>query len=226
MFIRRGRTIRITRTAPGGPEPITGEPTPPAVPPAVPPTPTPAAPAFDPESPEVKAYLAEQRKAIAAQEGGKARDAARSGAAEAARTAVLEEIAKSLGLKPKDVDPAAVAAQLASAQSEARMARVDRAVDRAARKAGADEDLVGAVLARNKASALAKLDPTSETFEADVAALVEAEVAANPRLKLEIATPPGGQAPVANGFQQPPTTGQRLGLTAAIAQGLQGMKKS
>jgi hypothetical protein len=214
----------ITRTAPGGPEPITADPTPPAVPPTPAPTPVTPAPAatFDPEAPEVKAYLAEQRKAIAAQEGGKARDAARA----TARNDALAEIAKTLGIAPKDVDPAAVAAQLASAQTEARMAKVDRAIDRAARKAGADEDLVGAVLARSKAAALAKLDPAADTFEADVSALVEAEVAANPRLKLETTTPAGGQAPVANGFQTPPTTGQRLGLTAAIAQGLQGMRKS
>lgn len=170
----------------------------------------------------MKAYLDAERKRIAAEEGGKARDAARATAAETARTAVLADIAKTLGIKPADVDPAAVAAQLGSAQAEARQLRIDRAIDRAARQAGADEDLVGAVLARNKAAALAKLDPTADTFEADVAALVKAEVDGNPRLKLETVTPPGGQAPVANGFQAPPTSGQRPSMLEAVNQRLFG----
>lgn len=216
MFVRRGRKVNLRDGASGGPEPITGEPTPPAVPPALP-APTTATIAsagtqtFDPESPEVKAYLAEQRKLIAAQEGGKARDTAR----QTEREATLAKIAEALGLKPAEVDPAQVAQELTTARAEARTAKIDRAVDTAARKAGADEDLVGAVLARK--GLLADLDPAAADFADKVAALVKAEVDGNPRLKLETGTPPGGQAPVNGGFGGAPNANQRPGLLGAVA---------
>lgn len=216
MFVRRGRKVYL-RTAPGGPEPITGEPTPPAVPPvlAVPTTPVPPTDPkpFDPANapPEVQAYLEAERKRIAAAEGGKARDTARA----TEREATLAKIAEALGLKPAEVDPAQVAQELTTARAEARTAKIDRAVDTAARRAGADEDLVGAVLARK--GLLADLDPAAADFADKVAALVKAEVDGNPRLKLETGTPPGGQAPVNGGFGGAPNANQRPGLLGAVA---------
>lgn len=219
MFVRRGRKVNL-RDAPGGPEPITGEPTPPAVPP----TPAPVTPVdpkpFDPSTlpPEVQAYLEAERKRIATQEGGKARDTAR----QTEREATLAKIAEALGLKPAEVDPAQVAQELTQARTEARTAKIDRAVDAAARKAGADEDLVGAVLARK--GLLADLDPGAADFADKVAALVKAEVDGNPRLKLDVATPPGGQAPVNGGFGGAPNAAQRPSMLGAIAEFYGGRK--
>lgn len=218
MFVRRGSKAYL-RTAPGGPEPITGAPEGGAVPTAPAPVAPPAvAAAFDPESPAVKAYLdkvlAKERARIAAEEGGRARDTARAGA----RNDALSEIATALGLKPAEVDPAKVAADLTQAQAEARSLKIDRAIDRAARAAGADEDLVGAVLMR--AGKLAGLDPSADDFATKTKALVDEAVAANPRLKLETTPAPAAQGAVNNGFNAPPAAGQRLGLIGAVAKQL------
>lgn len=213
MFVRRGRQVYL-RTAPGGPEPITGEPTPPAVPP----TPAPAAPPADPKPfdpstlpPEVQAYLEAERKRIATAEGGKARETAR----QTEREATLAKIAEALGLKPAEVDPAQVAQELTRARDEARTLRIDRAIDVAARSAKADGDIVGALLMR--AGKLKGLDPTADGFAAQVEALVAEVVKSNPRVLLDIATPPGGQAPVNGGFGAAPNAGQRPGLLGAVA---------
>jgi len=217
VFVRRGRTVYL-RTAPAGPEPITGEPT------GAAPAPTPAVPAapavakFDPNDPAIKAHLdkvlADERKRIATEEGGKARDNARAGA----RDEALTKIAEALGIKPAEVDPAKVAADLTSAQAEVRTLRIDRAIDVAARAAKADEQLVGAVLLR--AGKLATLDPAAADFTAKVEALVKEAVAANPRLLLETTPPAGAQGPVNGGFNAPPAAGQRLGLIGAVAKQL------
>jgi len=220
MFVRRGRKVYL-RTAPGGPgtEPQAGSGAP-AQPAA--PVPTPAAvPAFDPANPpaEMKAWLDAERKRIAAEEGGKARDTARTAAAEAAKADVLKTLAEALGVKPAEVDPAKLAEQLNAAQREVRLAKVDKKVGQACRALGADEDLVGALLERNHRAALAALDPAADDFGAKVEAMVKAEVEKNPRLKLEPEpkpVPPGGQAPAAGGFQQPPAANQRLPLALAI----------
>lgn len=221
MFVKRGRKVYL-RTAPGGPgtEPQSGSGAP--AEPAAAPAATPAAtPAFDPNSPEVQAYLRAERAKIAAEEGGKARDTARAAAAAAAKDDVLKQIAESLGVKPADVDPQQLAAQLSAAQAEVRAAKVDKQVGAVARRMGADEDLVGALLAHKHKAALAGLDPAADDFATKVEALVKAEVEANPRLKLTpdpAPVPAGGQAPSAPGFNAAPAAGQRLGLAAAIAK--------
>jgi hypothetical protein len=213
VFVRRGRKVYL-RTAPGGPgtEPQGG---------GGAPAPAPAPAAFDPANPpaEVKAYLDAERRRIAAEEGGKARDTARTAAAEAAKADVLKTLAEALGVKPADVDPAKLVEQLNAAHGEVRIAKVDKEVGRVARILHADEDLIGALLEKKHRAALAALDPAADDFASKVEALVKAEVEANPRLKLDAApvvTPPGGQAPAAAGFQQPPATGQRMGLAGAI----------
>ncbi len=221
MFVKRGKGP-LLRTAPGGPgtEPQGGTSAPAATPvaPAVPAA-TAVAAAFDPNSPEVQAYLKAERAKIAAEEGGKARDTARAAAAEAAKADVLKTLAEAMGVKPADVDPAQLAAQLTAAQSEVRLARVDKEVGRIARIMQADEDLVGALLEKKHRTALAARDPAADDVAAKIEAMVKAEVEGNPRLKLTTApaaVPAGGQAPAAPGFQQPPATGQRMGLAAAI----------
>ncbi len=208
MFVRRGRQVFL-RTSPAGPEPITGEPTPPAVPP----TPAP----FDPASlsPEAQAWIAEERKRIAAQEGGKARDVARDNA----RKEALAAFNAAMGIEDgKPVDPAQVAQELTAARAEARTLRIDQAIDRAAREAKADGDIVGALLAKHHAAELADLDPgKGAEFTAAVAALVADLVKSNPRVLLDTGTPAGGQAPVNGGFNGAPSDGQRPSMSGAIA---------
>ena len=186
--------------------------------PAVPPAPAPVAPvaaAFDPESPAAKAWATAERARIAAEEGAKAR----TGSKENARQETLAEIAKMLGLGPKEsIDPHQIAQQLAAAQAEARDLKIGAAVDRAARALRADDELVGAVLAR--AGKLTGLDPSADDFATKVEALVKAAVEANPRLLLTpAATPP---APAAQGpvgaFNGQPAGGPRVANLAGAIQ--------
>ena len=219
MFVRRGRRVYL-RTAPAGSEPISDEP----IPPAVAPTPTPApvvaadAPKFDPESPEVKAHLdkllAAERKRIATEEGGKARDTARA----SERAATLATIAEALGLKPAEVDPAKIAEELTQARAEAKSLRIGKAVEDAARSVKADGEIVAALLASK--GRLADLDPAGADFEDKVKALVGELVKSNPRVLLETTTPAGGQAPVNGGFNGQPTAGQWPSMQAALAERL------
>lgn len=211
MFVRRGRRFQRDGAA-DGPAPITGEPTPPAVPP----TPAPVVPApFDPASlsPEAQAWIAEERKRIAAQEGGKARDVARDNA----RKEALAAFNTAMGIEDgKPVDPAQVAQELTAARAEARTLRIDQAIDRAAREAKADGDIVGALLA--KAGKLADLDPgKGAEFVTAVKALVDEIVKSNPRVLLDTGTPAGAQAPVNGGFNGAPSDGQRPSMSGAIA---------
>lgn len=190
----RFRHLRaILRDAPtdtGDPNPSGGGTgTPPAAdPPATPPA------TFDPAalSPEVQAYIAKQVKAA----DEKARTTTRDNASKAATDAVLKTIAEALGQKPSEVDPATVAAELKAAREANATLRTEQAVERAARKAGADEDLVTAKLMRD--GKLKGLDPESAEFAEQVGKLVTEAVAANPRLKLEAtpATPPGAAGAV------------------------------
>ena len=94
-----------------------------------------------------------------------------------------------------------------AAQQLAQM-RTDQALTAAAAQAGADAELLTLVL-RGK-GALTNLDPTADDFAAQVAALVDTEVAANPKLK---ATP---AVPQSSGSTPEDTTSPRTGqLTRA-----------
>jgi hypothetical protein len=171
---------------------------------------------FDPAelSPAARKWLEGQLAKGRADADAKARTASKDNA----RAEVTKAIADALGITPKEVDPAEVARQLTQAQSEARTLKIDRAIDRAARAAGADEDLVGAVLARK--GALAKLDPSADDFDKRVADLVRAEVDGNPRLKL-VADPeppkPAAKGATGNFSGGSGEKGKRPGLTEAIA---------
>lgn len=222
MFRTRRRHLRaILRDAPldtGTPSPGGGgAPTPAPTPAPAPPAPT----EFDPAtlSPEAKKWHEAQVKAA----DEKARTGTRDNAANAARAAVLDEFAQKLGLKPADVDPKALASELAESRATTAALRGEIAIGRACRKAeiGADEDLVTAYLARQ--GKLAELDPASKTYAADVEKLVAEAVAAKPALKLATTPstpPPGGRQPAAGasfnrpgGGEQgaPPTFGEAVG---------------
>lgn len=225
MFVRRGRQVYL-RTAPGGPEPITGEPIPPSVDPVVkPPAPTPpkgepapAPVAFDPSTlaPEVQAYLRAQEQAIATREGGKARDVAR----ENAKAETLAKIAEALGIKPAEVDPAQVAQELTAARAEARSLKINRAVDIAAREVKADGDIVAALLAHQ--GKLTDLDPAASDFGDKVKTLVTELAKNNPRVLLDTVTPAGASAPVNGGFGGSPTGGVWPSMMDAVRQRLGG----
>lgn len=152
--------------------------------------------AFDPStlSPEAKAYVEAQLKA----ERDKARGFERAAGAKEERSKVTTELAKALGLAPAEADPQKIAAELAAAQEANKLLKVEGAAERAARKLGADDDLVVAKLHRD--GVLKGLDPDAPDFADKVKAAVEKVVADNPRLKLDGAptvTPPAGKAPVA-----------------------------
>jgi hypothetical protein len=116
----------------------------------------------------------------------KARDA------ETAAEARINKILEAAGIKTAEepLDPAKLTADLSAKDQAIRALTVERALDKAARKAGADEDLLDAVLTRK--GALAELDPSSADFAQQLDALVKAEVDANPKLKAVRATGASG----------------------------------
>jgi hypothetical protein len=116
----------------------------------------------------------------------KARDA------ETAAEARINKILEAAGIKTAEepLDPAKLTADLSAKDQAIRALKVERALDKAARKAGADEDLLDAVLTRK--GALAELDPSSDDFAQQLDALVRAEVDANPKLKAVRATGASG----------------------------------
>lgn len=189
--------------------------------PVVPPAPV----AFDPASltAEQKAYVDAQVKAAA----DKSRGYDKAAAAKAERDAIKAALAKALGDDPAALDPAAVATELAAARETNRQLLTDRAVERAARAAGADDDLVAGKLMRD--GSLKGLDPAAPDFGDKVKTLVDAAVLANPRLKLDATpvapvTPAAGKAPVAV-FTGTGEQGSRPTLGAALAAQMAGNTK-
>ena len=108
---------------------------------------------------------------------------------------------------PEDIIASLTAERDQAAQQLAQV-RTDQALTAAATQAGADAELLTLVL-KGK-GALTDLDPTADDFAAQVAALVDAEVAANPKLR---ATP---AVPQSSGSTPEDTTSPRTGqLTRA-----------
>ncbi|MDP9185619.1 MAG: hypothetical protein M3O29_08135 [Actinomycetota bacterium] len=124
--------------------------------------------------------------------------------AEARVNAMLE----AAGIKTKDepLDAAKLTEQLSAKDQAIRNLTVERALDKAARRAGADEDLLTAVLAHK--GSLGKLDPTADDFATQLDALVKAEVAGNPKLK-------AARAAGASGIELSGGTGEQGQITAA-----------
>lgn len=203
MFTRHRHLRAITKTAPlddsSGASGGGGTGTPPV---ATPPADKPAA--FDPStlSPEVQEYIRKREKAA----DEKARTTTRDNAAAQAEAKIRDEMAAKLGLKPAEVDPAATAAELAKAREANVILRTEGAVERAARKAGADEDLVVAKLLRD--GKLKGLDPEAADFTDTVKKLVDELVASNPRLKLDTVTPTPAAAQGAVGSHSQPAGGE------------------
>lgn len=170
------------------------------IPPApvpTPPAPVPAPVPFNPATldPAARAYLDQQ----IADANHKARTQARDNAAEQAKKDLLTTLAKALGQNDAPTDPAQLTQQLTQTGQQNRQLQIQNALLGAAYKAGADGDLMTAVLTYN--GKLSGLDPTAPDFAAQVQALVTSEMAANPRLALNAApTPP---SPAAGGANSP-----------------------
>jgi hypothetical protein len=146
-----------------------------------------------------------------------------------AETAAQERVNKILeaaGIKTADepLDPAKLTEQLSAKDQAIRDLKVERALDKAARKAGADEDLLDAVLTRK--GALAGLDPSATDFAQQLDALVKAEVDANPKLKAARAAGASGIEQTGGSGEQGQITEQQLKtmtpdqIVAAQAKGL------
>lgn len=81
-----------------------------------------------------------------------------------------------------DLKSADYETKLSAAEEKARAAAIERAAERAARKANVDADAL--LDSRSFLSAASKLDPTTDTFAADLESAVAAAVDANPKLRL------------------------------------------
>ncbi|WP_019328811.1 hypothetical protein [Streptomyces sp. TOR3209] len=124
-------------------------------------------------------------------DAGKARTNAKKAAADEARTQIVQELGKALGLikddKDTPPDPAALTAQIEKATAAHRETAVELAIYRSAGKHGADPDAL--TDSRAFLSSIKDLDPSDEGFAKAVSAAIKAAVADNPKLKAQ------GQAP-------------------------------
>jgi hypothetical protein len=129
-------------------------------------------------------------------------------AAESAAEERVNKILEAAGIKPagEALDPAKLTEQLSAKDQAIRRLTVERALDKAARKNGADEDLLTAVLAHQ--GALGELDPTASDFTEKLDALVKSAVGANPKLK-------AARAAAASGIELSGGTGEQGQITAA-----------
>ena len=182
--------------------------TPPAVPEAPPVAPPEAPPAAPPTGPAenvdqlpdwAQKIIRDTRK-----EAGDNRTKALT--AETAAQERVNKILEAAGIKTAEepLDAAKLTEQLSAKDQSIRNLTVERALDKAARKAGADEDLLDAVLTRK--GALAGLDPSATDFAQQLDALVKAEVDANPKLK-------AARAAGASGIEQTGGTGEQGQIT-------------
>lgn len=210
--------LQHQQNAPGGAPPA-GDPPPGA--PAVPPVDAPpAAPAGDPppaDKPTFEAWIADPTNAEFTK--GLRKEAAdnRVKATQATKAAetTFRELAKSLGIEipgGDPLDPTKLTEQLTRTQRELSELRVGAAVEQASRKHGADTELLIPFL-RGTAS-LDKLDPTSDTFAAEVSALVKGLLEKNPKLKAagQVPTRNGGEFPGGKPLTQQLTRAQLVGM--------------
>lgn len=117
-------------------------------------------------------------------EAAKARTSAKKAAADEARSEIMKELGKVLGLVEDDdktPDPAALKAQIESATAAHRETAVELAVYRGASKHGADPDAL--TDSRAFLKSIADLDPNDEGFAKAVSAAIKAAVTDNPKLK-------------------------------------------
>lgn len=187
-------------TQPAPTEPPAAATTPPVpTPPATPAAPAPTSNVWD-DPKAAQAEIERLRK-----ENGAERVNAKAQAAEDARKELAQMLGKILDPEAPETDPAKLAANLTQSQTDAKQARVELAVFRAAATAGGDP---AALLDSSSfLASLAAVDPSDSTA---VSAAISAAIAANPRLGAAPGTP---QAPAPNPAQGASATG-----SAAVAQ--------
>ncbi|QGZ53361.1 hypothetical protein GPZ77_34595 (plasmid) [Streptomyces sp. QHH-9511] len=200
-----GTTTTDPSTQPGTPPqeqhpaPAPTEPAAPATPPATPAEPTPnpdkptepkaKAPKFEGDFDPVKfGKLVENLRSDVEAEKAKRQEAEQK--AEKQQADLMKKVAAAFGLETdegKPPTPEELAKQLADEQARtkasedtARQTQVELAVYKTAGKHGGDPDAL--LDSRGFAKAIAQLDPTSSTFDADVAKAVKDAVEANPKL--------------------------------------------
>ena len=212
-------------TAPEGGAPVAPPVAPPAAPapvPTPPPAPAPPAPSEPEGEPadiakvrkEAASYRTKLREEEAARKGIEAQLAELTGKATEADTlrdtlAALQKVLNPEASTEQAPDPVKLADQLAAAQAERDRERqaaearireltVRTALPTAFAAAQADPTLTEAVLIAS--GALAKLDPTADTFAADLESAVTAAVNSNPKLKTApVAVRSGAEIPGGSG---------------------------
>ncbi|MFF5984416.1 hypothetical protein ACFY78_36795 [Streptomyces olindensis] len=138
------------------------------------------------------ARLQKELKAANA-DAAKARTTAKKTAADEARSEIVKELGKALGLIKDDdkeqapPDPAALKAQIEKATAAHRETAVELAVYRGASKYGADPDAL--TDSRAFLSSIKDLDPADEGFAKAVSAAIKKAVEDNPKLKSAPAAP-------------------------------------
>ena len=165
----------------------------PAAPPAAPPAPAPA-PAATPPAPAPQEPAGQKvedlpdwaQKIIndARADAGKARTTAKQQAADEAKAELAQAVGKALGIVKDDkeqVDPAKLAEQVSAAQAAQRESAAELVVWRNATDLKVDAQAV--TDSRAFARAIASLDPSSKTFEADVKKAAQEAAENNPKLK-------------------------------------------
>ncbi|MEV1079878.1 hypothetical protein AB0I98_16775 [Streptomyces sp. NPDC050211] len=124
-------------------------------------------------------------------DAAKARTNAKKAAADEARTEIVQELGKALGLikddKDTPPDPAALTAKIEQATAAHRETAVELAVYRGAAKHGADPDAL--TDSRTFLRSIKDLDPSDEGFAKAVQTAIKKAVEDNPKLKA------AGQAP-------------------------------
>lgn len=210
--------LQYQQNAPGGAPPA-GDP--PSGAPAVPPVDAPPAPpAGDPppaDKPTFEAWIADPTNAEFTK--GLRKEAAdnRVKATQAAKAAetTFRELAKSLGIDVPGgdpLDPAKLTEELTRTRREIIDLRMSAALEQASRKHGADTDLLIPFL--RGSAALDKLDPSAETFPAEVSAMVKGLLEKNPKLKAAglVPTRNGGEFPGGKPLTQQLTRAQLVGM--------------
>ncbi|MDT0567911.1 hypothetical protein RM704_10585 [Streptomyces sp. DSM 3412] len=118
-------------------------------------------------------------------DAAKARTTAKKNAADEARTEIVQELGKALGLikddKDTPPDPAALTARIEQATAAHRETAVELAVYRGAAKHGADPDAL--TDSRAFLASIKGLDPSDEGFAKAVQAAIKKAVDDNPKLK-------------------------------------------
>ena len=149
--------------------------------------PKPRPPAKKPDGEDPAATIARLQKELktANGEAAKARTSAKKAAADEARTEIVQELGKALGLikddKDTPPDPAALTAQIEKATAAHRETAVELAIYRSAGKYGADPDAL--TDSRAFLNSIKGLDPSEDGFAKKVSEAIKKAVETNPKLK-------------------------------------------